>query len=101
VSRVELSPRARQQARRIDVWWRANRLAAPDLFAQELIRALEQLAEMPHLGMPYEYPGSFPVRRVLLSRSRYHVYFSFEPEKGLLKVRAIWHAARGRGPLLE
>jgi plasmid stabilization system protein ParE len=86
---------------RIEAWWRTNRQAASDLFARELIRALDQLAETPLLGSVYGYPGSFPVRRVLLPRSRYHVYFSFEPENDLVKVRAVWHTARGQGPRLE
>ncbi len=100
MSRVELSPGARRQVRTIDTWWRANRPSAPNLFAEELTRTLEQLGATPLLGTPYPYPGPFEVRRLLLPRSRYSVYVTFEPENDLVKVRAVWHTARGRGPAL-
>jgi len=45
--RVELSDEADAQVAEIDAWWRENRLAAPDLFADELERALDDLARMP------------------------------------------------------
>jgi hypothetical protein len=34
--RVELSEEADAQVDEIDIWWRENRLAAPDLFTDEL-----------------------------------------------------------------
>jgi len=101
VSCVKLAPRARRQIRTIDAWWRASRPAASGLFADELTRLLEQLAATPRLGAPYAYPGAFVVRRVLLPRSRYYVYLSFDPESDLVKIRAVWHTARGKGPALE
>ena len=97
--RVEFAPRALAQVRQIETWWRANRPAAVTLFSDELIRLLERLAEGTAPGVRYPF-GAFEVRRVLLPRSRYHVYYSIEREEDLVKVRAVWHAARGRGPAL-
>lgn len=62
---------------------------------------LERLSAIPRIGEPYEHPGAFAVRRVLLQRSRYCVYVSFEAANDLVKVRAVWHTARGEGPALE
>jgi plasmid stabilization system protein ParE len=91
---VEFADEAREHAGNIDAWWRANRRAAPDLFTNELDKASLTLAENPALGRRYEpRPG---VRRLLLPRTRYHVYFVEESERVL--VVAIWGANRGRGP---
>lgn len=62
---------------------------------------IERLSENAHLGTRYVWTGSFDVGRVLLPRSKYHVYHSYEAELDLVKVRAIWHAARGRDPRLQ
>ena len=96
--RVELSPRAREQVQRIDGWWRENRPAASTLFADELAVALGRLEAEESLGIRYPYP-LFEVRRFLLAGSRYHVFYSVEGD--LVKVRAVWHAARGKGPPLR
>jgi len=39
-----------EQIRTIDTWWRANRPAAPDLFAEELADCFDLLAQAPRLG---------------------------------------------------
>jgi plasmid stabilization system protein ParE len=98
MNRVELAPRAHAQVRLIDEWWRANRLSAPNLFADELASALEQLERGVAFGVVYPFP-LFEVRRFLLPRSRYHVFYSVDGD--LVKVRAVWHASRGKGPPLR
>ncbi len=94
--KVELSAKARAQVREIDAWWRENRQAAPDLFTDELDRALFALEETPALGVRYAPRPS--VRRLLLKRSGYHVYAQEEPER--VFVVAVWSVFRRRGPRL-
>ena len=56
--KVEFSGEARAQVERADAWWRENRPAAPDLFANELDQALIALEGTPGLGLRYELrPG--------------------------------------------
>jgi plasmid stabilization system protein ParE len=93
--KAELSDEADEQAREIDEWWRQNRRAAPDLFIDELDRALLALGEMPTLGVTYE-AGTRTVRRLLLRRTHYHLYFVQETER--VYVLAVWSAFRGRTP---
>lgn len=93
--KVELSEEAHRQVGEIDAWWRENRPAAPDLFARELGHALTMLEETPTLGTRYD-GGPKSVRRLLLRRSHYHLYF--EEQLGQLFVVAVWSAHRGRGP---
>lgn len=63
--KVELSEEADEQVRQIDAWWRQHRRAAPDLFTDELDRALLALGEMPAVGTIYQV-GTRSVRRLLL-----------------------------------
>ncbi len=41
-----------------------------------------------------------PFRRVLMPRTRNHVYFEFDEAQGVVIVHALWGAPRGRGPKL-
>ena len=95
--KVELSREADAQVAAIDAWWREHRLAAPELFTNELEQALADLAAMPSLGTIYEI-GDPGVRRLLLRRSHYHLYFLRERDR--IYVVAVWSAFRGRGPKL-
>jgi hypothetical protein len=55
------------------------------------------LEQTPTLGTHYD-GGAKTVRRLLLRRSHYHVYF--DEQVGKLFVVAVWSAHRGRGPRL-
>ena len=94
--KVELSAEAQAQVDRIDAWWRENRPAAPNLFAEELEQALRALAETPALGVRYAPKPS--VRRLLLRRTHHHLYVIEEAAR--VYVVAVWSAYRGRGPRL-
>lgn len=96
-----ISRRASGQLSTIAAWWREHRPAAPNLPLDELEAALVRLTENPALGEPYPVAGAPGLRRVLLRRSRYHVYYSVVVERDLLLVEAIWHASRRRGPTLR
>jgi plasmid stabilization system protein ParE len=97
VKEVELSEEAEAQVDQIDVWWRANRLASPDLFTNELNQALRDLGAIPSLGTTYR-AGTEPLRRFLLRRTHCHLYFVEEPDR--LYIVAVWSAFRGTGPKL-
>jgi plasmid stabilization system protein ParE len=36
----------------------------------------------------------------LLHRSRYHVYYRADEDAQIIRVDAVWHAARGEAPQL-
>jgi plasmid stabilization system protein ParE len=101
VTRLELAPRAESQIRRVAAWWRENRGAAPDLFSLELAYVLETLVQTPSIGTLYAERRGVVIRRVLLPRTRYHVYFNYDAALGVIAVRAVWHARRGAGPDLR
>lgn len=95
--RVELSPEALEQAQAIRARWIDNRLAAPDLFADELGAALRKLAVTPRSGAPYEATHLREARRVLMPRTRHHVYYTVDDDSRLVRVHAIWHTSRRQG----
>ena len=99
--RLVIAPRARRQIHEIDDWWRQNRPAALDLFSRELDAALDRLCIMPTLGTRHQPTEGAGTRKLLLPRSRHHVYYDVD-EPGLeVQVVAVWHTARGSGPLLD
>ena len=97
---VVVAPAARAQASKIADWWRAHRPSAPDLFADELEAAFVRVAATPKSIRIYrESKGRF-VRRLLLPRTSYHLFFEVNDQKRQVNVLAVWHTARGRDPRL-
>lgn len=94
-----LSPSAQAQAVREDVWWQTHRTAAPNAFWDELMSMLDMLGGQPDAGVPV-LGAKAGMRRVLLSTSRYHVYYLRDDRAGLLRVYAIWGAQRHGRPSL-
>ncbi len=93
--RAKLTPRARREIERAHAWSRAERPSAPDLVIDEIDAALAQLEESPHIGASYRGPR-VGTRRLLLTQTRFHVYYCVRGEE--LVVLSIWSALRGRGP---
>ncbi|APR78142.1 Hypothetical protein A7982_03489 [Minicystis rosea] len=96
--RVELSPEALEHAQTIRAWWAEHRETAPDLFVDELGAALRKLGIAPRIGARYEAPRVREMRRVLLPRTRHHVYYTVDDETRIVRVHAIWHRSRGSRP---
>jgi plasmid stabilization system protein ParE len=93
---VVFQRRATREIEEVDAWWRQNRRAVPDLFLDELERTLAVVVLMPSLGAAARSERLHGVRRALLKKTRYHVYYRVRGEA--LDVLAVWHAARGEGP---
>ncbi|WP_394822628.1 type II toxin-antitoxin system RelE/ParE family toxin [Pendulispora albinea] len=100
MTRLRIAQGADAQIRRIDVWWRENRPAAPAMFAEALAGMLQALLVMPTRGAHYSTRRGVPIKRVLVGATRYHLYFSYDKKADIVEIRAVWHASRGRGPQL-
>jgi plasmid stabilization system protein ParE len=96
---VGTTPEADAQIRAIDDWWRRNRFAAPDLFADELAAVFDIIGHVPNIGRLYRASPVSGMRRVLLKGTRYHVYYV--PLADEVRVLAVWHGRRGVGPPLR
>ena len=91
---VAFTARAARQTRRALTWWRENRPASPGLLEQELRSVLALVASAPTLGAVARDARVKDVRRVLLRRTRYHLYYRIDASGAGLEVLAVWHASR-------
>lgn len=98
--RVVFSHAAAAQAQVIADWWTLNRTAAPDMFVRELDATVRLLETSPLLGSHYVRAPLPGVRRLLIGRSHYHVYWEVDAATRTVTITAIWHARRGSGPPL-
>jgi len=98
--RFRVSKRARRSIERINAWWFENRRAAPMLFLDELASAEVLLRSNPEAGTVYATHGSGVVRRIVLPKTRHHLYYRYVAERSELVVLVIWGAPRERGPKL-
>jgi plasmid stabilization system protein ParE len=89
---VVVTRRAAAQLERAASWWQENRKAAPDAVADDFEDALRLLAMQPELGARSASPRYPDLRRLFLSRIRYHVYYQVLPDK--VVILAFWHASR-------
>ena len=93
---VQTTSEADAQIREVDGWWRRNRPTSPNLFADELAASFDIIANTPNIGRLYKHSPVTGTRRVLLTGTRYHVYYV--PRVEDVRVLAVWHAQRGVGP---
>ena len=56
-------------------WWRENRNKAPDALREEVEQALDLIASQPEVGARARNAKLPGVRRVLLGRVGYHLYY--------------------------
>lgn len=96
--RLKVSSRAESQIRVAADWWLENRPKAPVAFAEEIERAFELIRTLPSVGEPVAHLRLAGLRRVLLGRVRYYLYYQVSADEGFLEVLALWHTSRGTGP---
>ena len=96
--RVKVSARAALQIRKAAEWWAENRPAAPGAVRIDVGEALALLARQPGIGTPYESTKIKGVRRLLVGRIGYFIYYCVTIET--LEVLTVWHESRGKQPSL-
>jgi len=93
---VEITARAAAQIETAAKWWVRNRPAAPDAIRVDFEEAVALLSHQPGVGATSRTRRYPDLRRIYLSRIRYHVYYQVKLDK--IVIVAFWHASRGRGP---
>jgi plasmid stabilization system protein ParE len=96
----KLSPFVDHQIRTAAAWWEQHRRKAPKAFLEDLSAAVDLVEEFPHIGEPVEHPTIPDLRRILLGRVRYHLYYVPHVEEQIIEVLALWHTSRRRPPRL-
>lgn len=92
---VKLLPVAARQVADARDWWAEHREKAPEAFDVDFAEVVDLIAEAPELaGLPVRQRAG--VRRVLLRRVRYFLYYTFDTQT--VTVIAVWHTSRGNSP---
>lgn len=93
---VFVTPHAGRQISESEQWWFLHREKAPLLFEQELEAAFDLIRRVPKAGRLWRESDEPGVRRVLLRKSKYPIYYLEELDH--LRLLAVWGAPRGSGP---
>lgn len=93
-----VSRRAARAAERIDARWR-DHADDPGIFASELLAAVDRL-ETATTGVPFPTAKRPALRRLLLPKSRCHIYFEVDEANEAIHILHVWDGRRERGPKL-
>jgi plasmid stabilization system protein ParE len=96
---VRVLPEAIERIDEARAWWLEHREKAPNLFDEELERALDAIATAPATGQRVPLRRGRSVRRMLMPKTAFHVYYEITDEE--VRVLTIWGAVRSRGPSLR
>jgi len=92
--------RAARQIEEASEWWRKHRESSPEALSEDLVRALDIIARQPGIGTPAASQRLKGVRRILLPRIGYLLFYRVARRRRELQVLAFWHVRRGTSPRL-
>jgi plasmid stabilization system protein ParE len=84
--------RAHGEITRAQAWWLANRDKAPAALEDDLAEAYASIAAAPRASPLWAASRKPEVRRYLLRRVRYHLYYRVEARH--IVILALWHSSR-------
>lgn len=91
---LQITRRAAREIREASAWWDQNRPAAPDAFRDAIEEAFRLIQAQPALGAVATNVRLAGVRRIHLSRVRYHLYYRVKSRPRVVEVLALWHTSR-------
>ena len=91
---VIIAPSVTARLEAAQLWWRANRMAAPDLLEAEFATALGHLGQQPRIGRRARSRLFGKVRILLLPRTGYNVYYQVDESAREVRVVYFRHARR-------
>ena len=97
--KIVLLDEAQRRFEAEDAWWRESR-DAKELFVEEFEQALKQVSSMPETGQRYRRARGKVIQRVLMKKTRCHVYYFHDRDQNLIEIHSVWGARTGRGPKL-
>ena len=92
--KIEISARAQRQVRIARKWWLANREKAPQAFDDDFEAVVEQISANPRIGRLFPTRRSGALRRILVERARFYLYYRLSPDEGTVYLVAFWSARR-------
>jgi len=97
---VSFTPRASESIAEASAWWRDKN---PAQFREELEAALSLISAHPDVGESYDLLGLPGIRRRLLRKTKYYLYYRRHPlhPDTALQVVLLWPVLKGDPPPLE
>jgi plasmid stabilization system protein ParE len=93
-----VSRRAASQIRDAAEWWMRERPKAPEAFSDDLESAFALVRELPNAGEPVRHQKITGLRRILLGRVQFHLYYRVESGSSVVEVLTLWHTSRENDP---
>lgn len=97
---VILVDAAEEQLDEIVEWWRTHREANPMLVMDELERCVSLLESSPDAGGRFHRSRVPGVRRLMMKRTKHHVYSVHDEPNGVVYILAVWGAPKLGYPVL-
>jgi plasmid stabilization system protein ParE len=70
------------------------------MLSDELAAAYALLTDLPFAGERVPHSRISGLRRVLLGRTQYHLYYVVTDEESIVQILSLWHTSRGNAPRL-
>jgi hypothetical protein len=97
--RVRFTPEALQAARTKRTWWEQHRDKAPRLFVVELAAVVAKLRHgSDEDRQRYALRGGHIIWRLLMPKTRNHVYYRRDLTAGVVEIVVIWNATASAPP---
>jgi hypothetical protein len=97
--RVRFTPEARLSVREKRAWWEQHREKAPRLFVEELALVVGKLRDAADADrQQYGARGGRLVWRLLMPKTRMHLYYRIDDAADEVEVLLVWNAVAGRTP---
>jgi plasmid stabilization system protein ParE len=91
---------AEKQLHEIAAWWMDHREASPWLVADEFDRCVSLLESTPDAGARFHRSRVPGVRRLVMRRTKHHVYYLHDEANAVVYIIAVWGAPKTGVPLL-
>jgi hypothetical protein len=99
--RVRFTPEARLAVRDKRIWWEQHREKAPGVFREELAEIVGKLrAGADEERQQYAALGGRIIWRILMPKTRNHVYYRVDEAAGQTEILLVWNAVAGAAPEL-
>jgi plasmid stabilization system protein ParE len=98
---VVLVDAAEAQLDEIIEWWREHREASPALVMDEFERCVSLLEASPDAGPRFHRSRAPGVRRLVMRRTKHHVYYLHDQREAVVYILAVWGAPKTGYPTLR
>lgn len=95
---IEISAHAKGQIRQAAEWWHEHRNKAPNAFSDDLEKAFQLIRNLPSIGQSVPHKRLRGLRRLLLGRVQYYLYYVPDRDNETLSILALWHTSREGEP---